>query len=116
MENKSKIVDRIIKTFPEFVNSEYYHGDLLDLPYVFIGDFGDYFQSQINKSDNKNVVEIIEFINRSYNNGSLEEQNQLFIGIFEVVGGNANAIELLNNSLIKEALKDFSKLLNKEIF
>jgi hypothetical protein len=105
------ITEKIIKEFPEFKESDYYN-DNLDLPYVFIPFFGDYFRSLVinNNSLSKRAV---EFINKNYNLGTDEDKNQIWIGVFEVVGGDIVLIEYLQENLSGEAKDDFQKFLNR---
>lgn len=105
------IVEKIIKEFPEFKKSSYYNGNE-DLPYVFIPFFGDFFKDLvINNSPLSRKV--VEFVNQNYNLGNDEDKNQIWIGVFEVVGGDAVLIEYLQDNLLGEAQEDFNSFLNR---
>ncbi len=105
---------KIRNEFPEFIQSDQYI-NYEDLPYVFISFFGDYLIAQTNNHNNDKAKKIADFINNTYNSGTLEDQNQIWIGIFETIGSDQKIISLLQNNLSNKALIDFKKFLDGEV-
>lgn len=106
------IVEKILKNFPEFKETEYY-SDNPNLPYVFIPFFGDYLMYLVKNDKNQIAQRAIGFISDNYNSGDLEDKNQIWIGIFEVVGADAVMIDYLKSNLSGDALLDFEKFLTR---
>ena len=105
----SDIVNKIQKLFPEFLRSEFFSKDNIDIPYVFVGDFGEFAVDQL-KNRNHNVVErIVTFINGSYENSEDEDKNLIWIGFIELVTGDLEWYSILRERLTGDLKTEYKK-------
>jgi hypothetical protein len=114
------MVNKINSKFPEFKNSKFYDKEHQNIPYVFIGDFGDFVKEELEKGNSVLAKKVIAFINSTYEELDDEGKNLIWVGIFEVVSSNKEWHSLLLKNLIEpvrtQYFRRFEKHQISEIF
>lgn len=108
-ENLEAISTELMNRFPEFV-AKMQPDDIQ--PFMLFGDFGIYIRDLIEskKYTTKALHEIFDFLNEMGQSESEEVQNLLTVGVLEILTDSAKAMEVANQQLYGEALKNLQAI------
>lgn len=112
MLDEKDLMNKLIKEFPEFYNSQDYVVDDL-MPYSVFGDFAIYLQDGLEKNDVSQITldKAKRFMNSMANSENVEINNLLVVGILEILTDKKISVDWVKSNLNEKACAYFERVM-----
>ena len=102
-------IDILVSRFPKFAKS----ADLDEGPYSVLGDFAIYVCDGIESESiaTPDLDKIFAFLNELGSSGDIEVQNQLVVGVLEILTDTDKCVDAARQRLRGQALQFFERVL-----
>ena len=104
------VISTLLVEYPDFAKSV----DIGEGPYSILGDFAIYLRDGIKKDtmQTDELDRVFNFLNEMGASNDLEVQNQLVVGVLEILADTDESVSLAKRSLKGKALELFERTLS----